>query len=213
MDTTQAIILIFIVNTIITGLVGGIVIYTIQKKIDATIQKSLFEHQTKFARIHQKRVETLETVYRKFLNFAEGFTGSVLKALNYGIASNEVTKINMDDFEDFDDHREEIEDCWTYFMNNRLFLSANASKELRNILRGAQSMPIIIDYMLFNKFEKSPHLAHLVNSMVKVSQGGLSELDLHEPNFALMLHEMVQKVNSDTLTLEILYRSVADIET
>lgn len=37
-EPTQAIILMTIVNTIITGLVGGIVIYTVQKKIDASIQ-------------------------------------------------------------------------------------------------------------------------------------------------------------------------------
>jgi len=47
MDTMQTIILTRIVNIIITVLVGGVVIYTIQKKIDATIQKSLFEHQTR----------------------------------------------------------------------------------------------------------------------------------------------------------------------
>jgi hypothetical protein len=73
METTQTLILFTIFNIIFTGLVGGIVIYVIQKKIDATIQKSLFEHQTKFSAIHSKRVETLETLYQKFIIYKTDF--------------------------------------------------------------------------------------------------------------------------------------------
>ena len=71
MDPTQTIILTSIVNIIITGLVGGIVIYTVQKKIDATIQKFLFEHQTRFSRDYTRKVEVLGTLYQKYLVFAD----------------------------------------------------------------------------------------------------------------------------------------------
>src|SRR5687767_4616927 len=70
MDTTQIIILTMIVNIIMSSLVGGIVIYVIQKKIDATIQKSLFEHQIRFSRNYTKTLEVLETCRLKFNEFS-----------------------------------------------------------------------------------------------------------------------------------------------
>jgi len=89
MDTTETIILTTIINIIITGLVGGIIIYRIQKKIDATIQKSLFEHQTKFVRNHQKRVEALEALYNeivsfeKLMSFQEVVFSCIFNYINY----------------------------------------------------------------------------------------------------------------------------------
>src|SRR6266540_3376535 len=68
LNATQIIILTTIINTIISGLVGGIVIYVIQKKIDAAIQQSLFIYQTKFTRLHEKRLETLEAWHQKYTN-------------------------------------------------------------------------------------------------------------------------------------------------
>jgi len=73
MDTLSIIILTAVINAFVTAAIGGIVLYRIQKKID----NSYFEHQTKFVRNHQKQVETLETLYQKFLIFADRFGNDI----------------------------------------------------------------------------------------------------------------------------------------
>jgi hypothetical protein len=77
----QVVILTSVVNLITTGVFLGIVIYVIQKKIDANIQKSLFEHQTKFARLHEKRAEVLETLYKKTQRLFTNRSGNGLRLL------------------------------------------------------------------------------------------------------------------------------------
>ena len=73
-----------LLTVVANALVTGIIVYLIQKKIEhaytkqmeefkASIQYSLFEQQTRFTRIHEKRAETLETLYQKFSLFADAF--------------------------------------------------------------------------------------------------------------------------------------------
>src|SRR5688500_2402911 len=77
MDPTQTIIRTSLINIITSGRVGGIVNYTLQTQIDATIQKALFEHQTKFTINHAKAVETLENLYQKFVAFSNAMNESI----------------------------------------------------------------------------------------------------------------------------------------
>jgi len=121
MDTpltaTQIIILTSIVNVIISGLVGGVVIYVIQKKIDATIQKSLFEHQTKFARSHEKTVETLEILHQKYSLFA--------RMCNVMIGEKDAGRKTAV----FD----QLIDFWGYFLENRMYIAENVEDDMQEI--------------------------------------------------------------------------------
>src|SRR6266545_2089759 len=130
MDTTQTVILISIVNIIITGLVGGIVIYRIQKKIDATIQKSLFEHQTKFARSYPKSLEVLEQYNQKVLtcsrlSFKVGYRALEL-SLGHEVGDDVVER-------DRDALEKSVNECREYFENNRIHLSDLVNRELEDI--------------------------------------------------------------------------------
>src|SRR5687767_9786646 len=91
----QTIILITIINAIMTGLVGGIIIYVLRKKIDAAIQKSLFEHQIKFPKIYPKTLEVLEAYTQKVINCSRlsYALGYVVLELNSGVPTLEADEI------------------------------------------------------------------------------------------------------------------------
>jgi hypothetical protein len=123
MDPTQAIILTTIFNVIFSGLVGGIVIYTLQKKIDTTIQKSLFEHQTKFKLSHAKAAETLETLFKRFVAVSD----VVSEAIDVWKRSR---KDDRRAYEKIDHARESTRDFWKYYRDNRLYLSDEVTHHL-----------------------------------------------------------------------------------
>src|SRR5688500_12899013 len=132
MDTTEQILLITIFNIIFTGLVGGIVVYTIQKKIDATIQKSLFEHETKFSRNYEKRVEVLETLYQKFMVFRDAQKKVGVKVHGFVRGPSEIdlelhlepnTDLSPENYFEMEfDLSSKLGDFWHYYEINRLYL-------------------------------------------------------------------------------------------
>ena len=85
MDTIAIIIFTAFANIIITSIVSNLIFYRYQKKIDATIQKSLFEHQIKFSRIYPKTLEVLETYNQKTLycsRLSSKFGDEIIKAIS-----------------------------------------------------------------------------------------------------------------------------------
>ena len=213
--TIQIIILTFIVNTISTGLVGGIVIYSVQKKIDATIQKSLFEHQTKFSQIHAKRVEALEGLYQKFVLFDKAFADLALKATDYRVPSEESEIVDREAYAKVVDNEVgdidlKLAEFRTYLMNNRLFLSAHSTDELEKILLSVSMMPSLIYFVAHSN---EPQNVEYLNRTINASRHrNLSQLDSEKPNFPLLISERVRAVTSYTRILEKLYKSVADTE-
>src|SRR6266540_2226555 len=84
MNPTEIILLTALVNIIITGLISGVAVYRIQRKIDSSfasklekfragLQYSNFEQQTKFAATYPKRVEALQALYEKYRTFQRAF--------------------------------------------------------------------------------------------------------------------------------------------
>ena len=121
MDTAQAIILTTIFNVVFTGFVGGIVIYTIQKKIDATIQKSLFEHQTRFTISHAKSIAAIETLHQKFILFAHSCENMILAR------DTQRQRSVMENLWEF----------WQYFVDNRLFIPESFEGEIQKVFENA----------------------------------------------------------------------------
>src|SRR3972149_615711 len=85
-------IILMIVTVLANAIVTGIIVYLIQKRIESSYTKKLeefrarlqlsnFEQQTKFAKIHAKRVEALENLYQKFVIVSVGFTEMIDKAI------------------------------------------------------------------------------------------------------------------------------------
>lgn len=120
MNTTETIILTTIINVIITGLVGGIIIYAIQKKIDAATQKSLFEHQVKFSRAYPKTLEVLDALYQKFMTFTDAVKGWVDHVEAFFIMEGSTGAGEFRGY--YSDVQEKFEECEKYFAANPLVL-------------------------------------------------------------------------------------------
>jgi hypothetical protein len=133
MSTAETIILTAVINLIITGLVGGIVIYRIQKKIDSSFQKSLFEHQTRFSRNYTRKVEILGTLYQKYLVFADTIHQMIHESVKspeeLGAASKSHYIVNKQD-----ETTEQINDFWHYHQFHRLDLTDAQAEEITQIL-------------------------------------------------------------------------------
>ena len=131
MDTTQVIILTMIVNIIISGLVGGIVIYTIQKKIDATTQKSIFEHQIKFARSFPKILEVLEAFTQLLIQNSRRST-KVSRQIVFRLTGE--IPVDSGEFKTAKDELfEEAGSLSGFILNNRLHLPDDLIQELEAI--------------------------------------------------------------------------------
>jgi len=129
MDTTEIILLTALVNIIITGLISGIAVYRIQRKIDDGFQRSAFEHQTKFAINHAKTVETLQTLYKKLSDYYESFDYLIHRSADY---CNSISKENLTKA-DCEKAWGKLVDFRTYYWNNRLFLSDEIADKLLQI--------------------------------------------------------------------------------
>src|SRR5215208_2984174 len=90
MDTISIIIITAFITSAITGIVSNFIFLRYQKRVENTfaqqldefrsnLQYSNFERQTKFARIHEKRVEALEALGRLFRDFAESIRKDLRK--------------------------------------------------------------------------------------------------------------------------------------
>ena len=118
MNPTEIILLTALVNVIITGLISGIAVYRIQRKIDDKFQRSAFEYQTKFTINHAKTVETLQTLYKRLSDYDESFADLISRSSLY---CNSKSKENITKA-DCKKAWEKLVDFRTYFWNNRLFL-------------------------------------------------------------------------------------------
>ena len=87
-------------------------------KTAVSLQKSLFEHQTKFARSQQKRVEALEALVQMFLLIEDDFNKMFSIALEFHNSSEE--KEWEMDINAYKAYTSKIEDCQKHLKNNRL---------------------------------------------------------------------------------------------
>jgi hypothetical protein len=211
METTQELILFSIFNVVFTALVGGIVVYVIQKKIDASIQKSLFEHQTKFSAIHAKRVETLENLYRKFYVFEEAFVQLILQATNYRLAgSGSAEKLNLDALNKIEEYHSSLDECEEYYRNNHMFLSTEMASTVSKLILRAR-MTTILRAMMIRIIENNnePTLIDSFNVIAKGLDFSLYQLNLEKPDYDAALYQMLVTMKNDANILESFYRSVA----
>lgn len=211
MDTMETIILTSIVNIIITGLVGGIVIYRIQKKIDATIQKSLFEHQIKFTQIHAKRVETLEGVYQRFLVFADTIHESIRETREKDFTEKDALTRSHYVVSKQEDLHEKINDFWHYSAVNRLYLTESIIDEITKILHEAVSLQTLVAMFTGTPDNRSrPLPMWWVDGLIEWRNLEIDKNDVVTPE--LLLSQLSKELDKQTRTLERLYKSVADTE-
>jgi hypothetical protein len=201
-------------TAVVTVILSGVILFLFQERIKTSLAKSLYEHQTKFSRNYEKQVETLETLYKKYLLFDEAFTDMVWTATDYRVTSvDKEIKIDFDAFNIVTEINLTLDEFREYFMNNRLFLSAYSIAEVEKILWGISIMPtLIFSISLANEPDDVESLNRIIKSHSHISPIKLSPLDAEKPNYPMLLSEMVQAVKRCSLTLERLYKSGADTE-
>ncbi len=209
MDATQIILLTSLFNIIISGLVGGIVIYTLQKKIDATIQKSLFEHQTKFAIIHPKTLEVLETLYQKFVQCAKSFSPVLIDVFETHRNNSQIN------FHKHKDLELQLHDTGKYFLNNRLFLPASINAEIDGMFDSFSNFEWLIRSLSENG--NTPSSDDIDVAKYLMTTLGLDE-NLFEPELGIedllfnSINQYAGRIATYTQRLEMLYKSVAETQ-
>ena len=211
MDTTAAIILMTIFNVVFTGLVGGIIIYVVQRRIDAAIQKTLFEYQARFTRDFSKTLEVLENLNNRFLNFRNLFNLFVLGYRPWDEDLEETPNSEL---------KSKIADIYTamiefssYFKSNRLFLSYELINEIWDI-DFRTSLFYDLAFGCYSRIaNKSPTRLMATNEQIK--DIGLEGLMMrYEEKIALKTHLLAinTRIIEQAERLEKLYRSVASIQ-
>lgn len=112
-----SIIITSIINLAITGVVSGIVVYSIQKKIDAAFEKSLYVYQTKFSKNYHKTLEVLEILHEKFSLY--------IRSCNLMIVRNDENQK--------DDVLRNLTDFHAYFSDNRMYIPGNLENQIQDI--------------------------------------------------------------------------------
>ena len=133
-----------ILTVLANAIVTGIIVYRLQKKMEITyakqmeefranLQYSIFEQQTKFAYIHAKRVEALETLYSKFAIFGETVTHLIVKMEHSVQKLPEKNPVNLREIEN--ELGLKYQDFTAYFMSIRLFLPEDFVEAVHNVIR------------------------------------------------------------------------------
>lgn len=215
MDATQTIILTTIFNLVISGLVGGIVIYTLQKKIDATIQKSLFEHQTKFARNYPKAMEGLEAFYKKYLKFAEDFKLIILE-VQLSLFSSSI--LDADFKKDLSELKErtlalDMASEFSEDLNDlRLFLPVYVISGIERILSASHFMGLLLLDAIhcYELGEVTDAMINSSNAAIKLADLDVTAITSEKAEISRLFYELGKEMDKQRAKLEALYKSMAE---
>jgi len=115
-----------------------------QKKIENSFATSLFEHQTKFVRNHEKMVETLETLYKKYEVFVSHYMD-----MQGSIVSGDIEFFSDEQKQEFFNASvgmlySDISDFSQYYRNNRLYLWEHANDRIGNLINFSYAFVIAV---------------------------------------------------------------------
>jgi len=204
MDTVAVIVISALVNLLVTGLVGGIIIYRFQKEMDATYTKQMeefksslqnisFEQQVKFEKLYPKRVGTLEVLCKKYDIFSDALTGLIM--LKGTMSAKEQGEI-----------QDKLNDFWKDYENNRLFLPLEMLNEITPIYFDSLNLINAI-FLLSNRNYIFHNLAYIVQ--LTQQSNFLQDWFDNENIQKSMLHFVPVLINHSK-ALEKLYRITAE---
>lgn len=209
-----------IVTVLGNAIVTGIIVYFIQKKFEAKLQKSLFEHQTKFSRTYPKTLEVLETLHQKLLNYS-----SSCSVLMYQIESKISGWQAILSDEEFRTKEQDLltkfAGCSAYLDENRIYIPDRSIGELENIInelhaldfyrtvctsfleQPAEDFPILVRDVIAGRYSLS-FLRFINESPFQ----NINPKDKDAP--IILIRTIRDKVNKLPERLEKLYKSVAE---
>ena len=223
MDATEVILLTALVNIIITGLISGVVIYRIQRKIDSSfaekiekmrsnLQLSNFEQQTKFARNHEKAVEVLETLLQKFIDFKMGFNHMVLASQRTTFSLERAQTFLTED--DIDSKYEIFISIMDYHARNRHVLPISTIIAIQKVFASVNTLFLLTRIAGENYRTKLP-LSEMIrflylpaNSPVLVEVSNLNIRGIEDKTITLhgLLSDIAEEMNRQGRILEGLYK-------
>lgn len=203
--TLSIIVLTAVINALVTGVIAGIIIYRIQKKID----HSHFQQQTKFVKSYEKMTETLEAIYKKFTEFKLGLVRYLFDVISACESSNELMIINT---EEKYRHADKLDDFNDYFIQNRLYLSSDISQKLQEIVYIELMLLGLIDHAAnIHNDENSHGSIFVVNNIIDFFNLSIEKIDFDKANGIFLLNQIIEETNRQGRVLEDIYKSlVAD---
>ncbi len=203
MNTTISIIILTaVINALVTGIIAGIAIYRIQKKID----HSYFQQQTRFVKSFEKMSETLETIYKKFTEFKLGLVRYLFDVVSACESTDEPMVINT---EEKYKHAGKLDDFNDYFMQNRLYLPSDISEKLQKI--------VYVELMLLGLIEHAANIhndenlrssAFVVNNVIELLNLSIEKISPDKTNGIFLLNQIIKETNLQGEVLEDIYKSL-----
>lgn len=177
----QLIILAVVADLIVTGFIIGIVIYYFQKRIDASIQKSFFEYQTKYSRSYPKMLEIVDGFVQKYFEL-EGllqqqrdllFTPSK-QSKNYDEQIAVRGRIEQDT-------QNAISELQSYLAKNRMYLPDSTANELATTLSDLRTLHLDLRQFRYHSDISDSDLVSWLKE--EIEGGSLPILEAEERNF------------------------------
>jgi hypothetical protein len=174
-------------------------------------EERLYQRQLKFKLLHEKRVEVLENIYRKFNEYINGLNQVIYQADLLIKNKQTVTE------RDYRKLQNEVSDVWVdvakYLSDNQLVLSKSMSKDVNHII----NLSGVAQPMLFSIL-KNTNKTDVVNEedverAIQVMEFESSDLEVEAlRNPQDLLHLVIIQIIGFEKRLESIYRYVADIE-
>lgn len=203
MDAITTIVVTVLANAVVTG----IIVYLIQKKFEVKFQKSLFEHQTRFSRIYQDRVETLANLYQKFTTYKKDFSHVVEEASKLGYRPERISTTVSALIQE---NRQKYDDFASYFENNRLYLSDSTCAQIYDLIARHDLMGMAI-FMFSDDIPEG--FIKVANNAIRTLKFEIDiESDFEKPDFLSLIWQIEKEVHAQAERLEKLYRSVAEAQ-
>ncbi|SRR5258706_2238195 len=208
MNTIAIIILTAFINVVVTSIVSNIIFLRYQKRIENSFATALFEHQTKFVRNHEKAVETLDALYKKYIVASQSIMNDTVVVSRIFLSP---TRKGKDDFEGLHSFQL-LDDYSAFFESNRLYLSDNINKEIRSIYQASYQIIVIVAFFFATYDNKQDAKRFLtINKIIENNKLGINKISWDEPNIKDFVEEVKEEINNKVLKIESIYKSVADI--
>lgn len=205
-----------IATAIVTVLLTGVILFVFQKQIEALFARQMekfraklqyenFEHQTKFSKTYQNRVETLANLYQRFIIYKADFNHMVHEASKLGYSPE---KISSTVSAMIVENRQKYEEFRMHFENNRLYLPDNICTAIQDLLVRHDLMYMAIHMFSDNRPEG---FIKVGNDAIKALGFDVNvESDFERPEFLSLIWQMDKEVYTQAERLEKLYKSVAE---
>ena len=164
--------------------------------------------------VHEKKFQTLETLYQKYLAFERAFSSAIWN-LQYVHSEYRRIKFITTDLallKDFEGGYGKLEECIDYLDENRIFLPDSMATEIRTMFVNSSFPHTIIRYISELNTNQKEEFANAVNEELPNAKFNLvSKLDVNDPDLYQFLTDTITQITSFSRTLESLYKSSADI--